>query len=101
MASKFPQQCLLQDSLSLNVSIEIVVLTLAPLAAKGNAKGEESRMRRASLRANYFVRLPHLLPDLNRRTIHIEESHLLTTLPTEILDADSPQEACLPGPDQV
>jgi len=58
-------------------------------------------MRRASLRANYFVRLPHLLPDLNRRTIHIEESHLLTTLPTETVDADSPQEACLPGPDQV
>ena len=42
----------------------------------------------ANLRANDLRRLPHFLPDPNRRGVHIEQSHLLAAFSAETIDAD-------------
>ena len=58
-------------------------------------------MRRPNKCANNSGRFPHFFPDPNRRSIHIKQPYLLATLSPETIDTDCPQEACLPGFEQV
>jgi hypothetical protein len=69
--------------------------------AKGNSKREKSRMRRTSLRTNYFGSFTHFFPDPNCCRIHIEEPDLIASLTPKSVDTYCSQEACLPGREQV
>ena len=58
-------------------------------------------MRWANLLANDLGHSAHLLPNSNCRHIHIEQTHLVSTLSPETIDADCIQESSLSGFNQV
>ena len=61
---------------------------IALLFAEGDTKREQSSAWRAKQCTNDLGHLSHLLPNLNRRGIHIEQSHLLATVSPKTINAD-------------
>ena len=72
-----------------------------PLFAERDTECEESCARWTNLRAYYFGRSSHLLPNLKCRGIHIKQPYLLATLSAKTVDADCGQQAHLSRLEQV